>query len=164
MGRVIAPYGVQGWIKVAPLTAERETLLSHPQWWLRPRGEGGQWRPVALLEGKPHGSALVVRIDGLADREAAAALSGGEIGVPRSALPPARGNEVYLADLVGLTVRNRQGETLGTVGAVQEFGAHPVLRVEHEEGAPRLIPFVEAHVDAVDIEARRIDVDWGKDY
>ncbi|MFO1306703.1 MAG: ribosome maturation factor RimM [Burkholderiales bacterium] len=164
MGRVIAPYGVKGWLKVAPLSAERETLLSHAQWWLRPRGERSEWRQVALLEGRPHGSTLIVRIEGLEDREAAAALSGGEIGVPRRALPPARKNEVYLADLVGLAVRNRQGETLGTVGAVQEFGAHPVLRVEHDEGAPRLIPFVEAYVDAVDLEARRIDVDWGKDY
>ena len=76
--------------------------------------------------------------------------------------------EVYWADLVGLAVVNRQGDTLGTVAAVQDFGAHPVLRVRNEqmrdEGPPILIPFVEAFVDAVDLDGGRIDVDWGKDY
>jgi 16S rRNA processing protein RimM len=101
---------------------------------------------------------------GLDDREAAAEFAGGEIGIERDALPAAGDGEVYWADLVGLAVWNRQGEKLGTVAAVQDFGAHPVLRVEHNEGAPRLIPFVEAYVDAVDLASGRIEVDWGKDY
>lgn len=164
MGRVVAPYGVKGWLKVSPLTAEPETLLSHREWWLRPRGERSEWRRFAFEEGRPHGGTLVVRVAGLDDREAAAAFAGGEVGVPRSALPPTRRGEVYWADLVGLEVWNRQGERLGIVGAVQDFGAHPVLRVEHDEGAPRLIPYVEAYVDGVDLVARRIEVDWGKDY
>jgi 16S rRNA processing protein RimM len=89
--------------------------------------------------------------------------SGGDVGVARSALPAAADDEVYWADLVGLAVWNRQGEKLGTVTAVQEFGAHPVLLVAHDEGT-RLIPFVEAHVDSVDLASGRIEVDWGKDY
>jgi 16S rRNA processing protein RimM len=64
---------------------------------------------------------------------------------------------------VGLAVVNRQGEPLGTVVEVQEFGAHPVLRVAGE-GGTHLIPFVEAYVDAVDMAGGRIDVDWQKDY
>jgi 16S rRNA processing protein RimM len=163
MGRIVAPYGVKGWLKVLPSTAERETMLSHKEWWLRPRGERGDWRCCTLEEGRPHGSALIVRIAGLDDREAAAAYSGGDVGIARTALPAAGDNEVYWADLLGLEVRNRQGESLGTVAAVHDFGAHPVLRIEHGEGT-RLIPYVEAYVDAVDLEAGRIDVDWQKDY
>ena len=164
MGRVVAPYGVKGWLKVVPSTAEQDTLLSHKEWWLRPRGEGTQWRRFVLEEGRPHGNTLIVCVAGLTDREAAATYSGGDVGVARSALPAAGDDEVYWADLVGLAVWNRQGERLGTVAAVQDFGAHPVLRVEHDEGAARLIPFVEAYVDAVDLEAGRIEVDWRKDY
>jgi 16S rRNA processing protein RimM len=164
MGRIVAPYGVKGWLKVVPSTAERETLLSHEEWWLRPRGEGSEWRHCTLEEGRPHGSALIVRIAGLDDRENAAMYSGGDVGIARSALPPAAENEVYWSDLVGLAVWNRQGERLGTVAAVQDFGAHPVLRVEHDEGSPRLIPFVEAYVDSVDLASGRIEVDWQKDY
>ena len=164
MGRVVAPYGVKGWLKVAPATAELETLLSHEEWWLRPRGERSEWRRYVFEEGRAHGSTLIARVAGLGDREAAAFYSGGDVGVARSSLPAAAGDEVYWADLVGLAVWNREGEKLGTVAAVQEFGAHPVLRVEHDEGSPRLIPFVEAYVDAVDLAARRIEVDWRKDY
>jgi 16S rRNA processing protein RimM len=164
MGRVVAPYGVKGWLKVVPATAELETLLSHKEWWLRARGERSEWRRYTLEEGRPHGNTLIARVAGLDDREAAAEFAGGEIGVERDALPAAEADEVYWADLVGLAVWNRQGEKLGTVAAVQEFGAHPVLRVEHDEGPARLIPFVEAYVDAVDLASGRIEVDWGKDY
>jgi 16S rRNA processing protein RimM len=100
----------------------------------------------------------------VADREAAATLNGAEIGVPRSALPAPAENEYYLADLVGLDVVNRQGERLGQVAAVEEFGAHPVLRVVDAGGASRRIPMVDAYVDGIDAEARRIDVDWQADY
>jgi len=164
MGRIVAPYGVKGWLKVLPSTAERDTMLSHKEWWMRPRGEGSEWRLCPLEEGRPHGSALIVRIAGLDDREAAAKYSGGDVGIARSALPAAGKDEIYWSDLVGLAVWNRQGECLGTVATVQDFGAHPVLRVEHGEGKPRLIPFVDAYVDAVDVAAGRIEVDWGKDY
>jgi len=168
MGRIVAPYGVKGWLKVVPATAEHDTLLSHKEWWLRPRGDGAQWRRHSLEEGRPHGNTLIARIAGLDDREAAASYAGGEVGVARSALPAAKDEEVYWADLVGLAVWNRQGEKLGTVTAVQEFGAHPVLRVEHGEARegerPMLIPLVETYVDSFDLQAKRIEVDWQKDY
>jgi len=168
MGRVVAPFGVKGWIKIVPATEEHETLLSHKEWWLRARGEGSEWRRHALEEGRSHGNTLIARVTGLDDRESAAAFSGGDVGVDRRALPAASRDEVYWADLVGLLVWNRQGEKLGTVAAVQDFGAHPVLRVQNEqsgaEGPPMLIPYVEAYVDAVDLASGRIEVDWQKDY
>ena len=77
MGRIVAPYGVKGWVKVMPLTAERETLLAHEQWWVRPTAAS---EPVAaqhaLESGKAHGATLLVQLSGLADREAAALLTG----------------------------------------------------------------------------------------
>ena len=165
MGRIAAPYGVKGWLKVLPLTADPDALLSYRDWWLRRRGDDDAgWHKCTLESGKPHGKTLLVQLAGLVDREAAAVFAGGDVGVARSALPAAGANEVYFADLVGLEVRNRQGEPLGRVAAVQEFGAHPILRVEDSEGAARLIPFVTAYVDEVDMAARRIDVDWQKDY
>ena len=90
---------------------------------------------------------------------------GALIGVPRSELPAAAEGEVYLADLVGLDVVNREGQALGVVVAVDDFGAHPVLRVRADGGGrERLIPFVAAHVDEVDLASKRIGVDWGGDF
>ncbi len=163
MGRIAAPYGVKGWLKVLPATEEHEALLDYPEWWLRKRGDRSAWERGELVEGRTHANALIVSIAGIGDREAAAAFSGGQVGVPRAALPVAKGDEIYVADLVGLAVFNRQGESLGRVVEVQEFGAHPVLRIVGEDEA-HLVPFVPAYVDAVDVEGGRIEVDWRKDY
>jgi 16S rRNA processing protein RimM len=84
--------------------------------------------------------------------------------VPRAALPAAADNEIYWADLVGLAVVNREGVALGEVREVADFGAHPMLRVVDAGGVERLIPFVVAYVDSVDVAARRVDVDWQPDY
>ncbi len=165
MGRIAAPYGVKGWVKVQPLTSEPETLLGHPQWWVRRRGSEGAWQAHTLESGRQHGATLLAQLSGLPDREAAAVLSGAEVGVPRSALPPVAEDEFYWADLAGLAVVNREGVVLGEVAAVESYGAHPVLRVARpQDQGTLLIPFVAAYVDRVDAAGRRIEVDWQPDY
>lgn len=163
MGRIAAPYGVKGWLKVLPSTAEHEALLDYREWWLRKRDHGA-WQKAELSQGRTHGNTLIVQVEGLDSREAAAAYAGGEVGVPRDALPAADADEMYVADLVGLTAVNVQGDPLGQVMEVQEFGAHPVLRLQDDAGATRLVPFVEAYVREVDVPGRRLVVDWQKDY
>jgi 16S rRNA processing protein RimM len=114
---------------------------------------------------REHGAALIAQLAGIGDRETAAALKGADIGVPRAALPAAKANEIYYSDLVGLAVVNRQGVRMGLVAKVQDFGAHPVLCITDEVSATeRMIPFVAAYVDGVDVAAGRIDVDWQLDY
>jgi 16S rRNA processing protein RimM len=162
-GRVLGPFGVKGWIKVQTFTTEQQTLLEYPEWWLRPRG--GVWQKRAIESAREHGATLLAQLAGVVYRDAAVALKGSDIGVPRGALPVAAENEIYYSDLVGLEVVNRQAECLGQVAAVQDYGAHPVLRVaDAAAGTERMIPFVAAYVDRVDIAARRIEVDWLPDY
>jgi 16S rRNA processing protein RimM len=181
MGRVIAPYGVKGWVKIHAYTDDPATLLDHASWWIRPRpgsnevkgrvegAAGSAWREYAVEAAKEHGASLVAQLAGVSDREAAAALKGADIGVLRATLPAAAANEIYYSDLVGLAVRNRQGVNLGRVSKVQDFGAHPVLCVtmdatEGVAAVERMIPFVAVYVDAVDVAGSRIDVDWQLDY
>ena len=71
--------------------------------------------------------------------------------------------EFLWSDLLGMRVVNRSGQALGEVVGVLDTGAHPVLRIARE-GGERLVPFVGAHVDAIDAADRRIDVDWELDY
>jgi 16S rRNA processing protein RimM len=166
MGHVLGPYGVKGWVKVRPHSADPDAMLRHGVWRVRSEA-GAAWRDVALETGKVHADTVLAQLAGIDSREAAMALRGAEVGVPRGELPAAADDEVYLADLVGLAVVNREGVQLGRVVAVQEFGAHPVLRVLPMGGdakAERLIPFVPAVVDNVDLDAQRIDVAWGEDY
>ena len=102
MGRILAPYGVNGWIKARAFTASPETLIAYRSWWLA--GNDGAWRELAVLEARKHAESVLARLEGVNRREEASAWRGASIGVPRSALPALGHGEVYLADLVGLIV------------------------------------------------------------
>ncbi len=164
MGRVVASYGVHGWLKVQPFTAEKDALLTYRQWSLVDRH--GMAQVYRLKEGRVHGECVVAALEGVTVREDAAALQGMSVTVPRAALPQPGPGEVYFVDLIGLSVINREGETLGTVTAVQEYGAQPVLHVRPQEEAEgkktpeMLIPFVDAYIDAVEPAAGCVKVDW----
>jgi len=164
MGRVAAPYGVRGWMKVLPFTDAPEALLGFAAWRMTMRDER-EAREFRLVEGRAHGGALVAKVEGIDSPEAAALLRGSTVEVARAALPEAGEDEVYLADLPGCAVVTTAGAALGTIEAVDDFGAHPVLRVAPADGgALRLIPLVAAYVKAVDLAARVIEVEWEADY
>jgi len=164
MGRVAAPYGVRGWMKVLPFTDAPEALLGFAAWRMTMRDER-EAREFRLVEGRAHGGALVAKIEGIDSPEAAALLRGSTVEVARAALPEAGEDEVYLADLPGCAVVTTAGAALGTIEAVDDFGAHPVLRVAPADGgALRLIPLVAAYVKAVDLAERVIEVEWEADY
>jgi 16S rRNA processing protein RimM len=164
MGRVLAPYGVHGWVKARGFTALPAGLLAYRAWWLAK--DESTWREFAVLEARQHADTVVARLEGLTRREEVMPWRGAMVAVPRAALPAPGTGEVYLADLVGLAVVNRAGADLGTVTGLLETGAHPVLRVaEGGAGAgERLIPLTPVHVDAIDLELGRIVVDWQLDY
>lgn len=159
MGRIAAPFGVRGWVKIQPFTEEIDGLLDFPVWHL---GRGADWREVKVIEADVHSKSVVARLQGCNDRDAAAALKGLEVAVPREALPETEEDEYYWADLLGLEVVNTQGENLGKVADLLETGANDVLVVEGER--ERLIPFIAQVILEVDLKARRISVDWGADY
>jgi len=158
MGRVAAPFGIKGWIKVQTFTEATDGLLDYRSWWL---GGGDSWKQYQVEESAVHGQVILAKLAGAEDREAVAKWKGLEIAVPREALPEADGM-VYWTDLVGLRVVNREGIELGTVDSLLDNGAHGVLVVQGDR--ERLIPFVPVHVDGVELEAGRILVDWQQDF
>jgi 16S rRNA processing protein RimM len=159
MGSVRAPHGVKGWIKVQPFTQEIDGLLDYPQWWL---GRDGEWQPHRIAESAVHGVTVIARLEGCADREAAAALTGTEVGVPRELLPESREGEYYWRDLLGMEVLNRRGERLGLVARLLDTGANHVLVLEGDREL--LIPFIADVILSVDITGRKLIVDWEYDY
>jgi 16S rRNA processing protein RimM len=163
MGRVGAPHGVRGWLKVVPWSQDPAALAGHKAWWLK-KPDAEVWRETLVVQARLQGNALVAELGGIASREEAAMLRGSEVAVPRALLEPLEPNEYYWSDLEGMDVVNRSGLGLGRVVGLTESGAHPLLRVAEDGGDERLIPFVAAHVDRVDAKARRIEVDWEVDY
>lgn len=183
VARIVDAWGVKGWFKVQPFASDPQALFSSRRWFLKPP-EGGPVRPrtpagrtvapamLRIVASREHGEFVVAQARDIDDRNAAEALRGQRVFVPRSSFPTPGKDEYYWVDLIGLPVVNRQGESLGTVVGLLDTGPHSVLRVRPDdlpagadaEAAERLIPFVSAYVDDVDLAARRITVDWGLDY
>lgn len=163
MGRVTAPFGVKGWVKIYALTAQLGNLRDYPVWWL---GHEGDWREMQVVVARVQGNTLVAQLAGIEDREAAVALKGLEVAVPREQLPGAAEGEFYWADLIGLRVVNTEQHEFGRVVRVMQTGANDVLVVASGNRTERemLIPFIAGAIKQVDLAAGVISVDWGKDY
>ncbi|HMM53820.1 MAG TPA: ribosome maturation factor RimM [Candidatus Desulfobacillus sp.] len=166
LGRIAAPFGVRGWVRLQVFGDDPQAWARMPCWWL---GEDEQaadaaWQERALAECRPHGKGLIARFADVEDRDAAQRLAGLYVGAPRSALPRTTKNEYYWADLVGLEVVNEAGENLGSVAELLRTGAHEVLDVRDAAGRQRLLPFVAAVVRQVDLAGGRIRVDWERDW
>jgi 16S rRNA processing protein RimM len=172
VGRIADAWGVKGWFKVLPHSADPEALFFSKTWYLLPTERGlktfdGCAR-LLVKESKEHSASVVATAQDVLDRTAAEALRGCRIFVSRASFPKAGKDEYYWVDLIGLHVINRQDEPLGVVRELLSTGAQTVLVLEfaEEDGKPqeRMIPFVAAYVDDVDLKARHIRVDWQKDY
>ena len=155
MGRVRAPHGLKGWIKIQPFTQELEGLLNYPEWWL---GGEGQWQQHRISESAVHGSMVVARLEGFTDRDAAAGLRGRDVAVPRAAMPENREGEFYWNDLLGIEVAQRNSAKLGLVTRILETGANTVLVVQGDKEF--LVPFIHDVIVNVDLKARKLIVDW----
>lgn len=180
VGRILDAWGVKGWVKVLPHSTEPEALFSAKSWFLQPPeprfGPGfsvfSGTVSLAVDEVKNHSGTVVAKLSGIDDRTVAEALRGTRIFLSRGGFPAAATDEYYWADLIGLEVVNREGLALGRVRDLMATGPHSVLCVEYADDqndgiivpAERMIPFVSAYVDAVDIAGKRITVDWQPDY
>ena len=165
VGRIVGAWGVKGDFKVLPFADDPQALFSTKRWYLRP-GEGPGVAPPPLLrvmQSREQAGVVVASAQEVADRNAAEALKGARVFVPRSSFPTEGVDEYYWVDLIGCRVVNREGIELGEVLDLLDTGAHSVLRVERG-GTERLIPFVATYVDSVDLPMRRITVDWGLDF
>jgi 16S rRNA processing protein RimM len=168
MGRIVAPYGVLGWLKILPDTETMDSLFDYDTWWL---GKGDSWRELDVEQAKIHNDVIVVKLKGIDDRDAALACKGKQIAVPREQLPEADENEYYWSDLIGLRVKNKQDVDFGLITDVFETGANDVLVVQSDDVVPetkskqeRLLPFIADVVLEVDIKAKTMLVDWDADF
>ncbi len=185
VGRVLGAWGIKGGIRVMPFSKDPQALFSSRRWFIQPpEAPAAGPRPVVavfppvlrITHSKEQGDAVVATAQELPDRNAAEAMKGARIFIARSSFPTAGDGEFYWIDLIGLAVANRQGEALGTVIGLLDTGAHSVLRLQRPaselaaadgaspDSSERLIPFVKAFIDDVDLAGKRITVDWGLDY
>ena len=161
MGRMVAPYGVFGWLKVIPDTEEFDGLLDYKTWWI---GKDNDWRELKVESAKTHNDVLVVKLQGIDDRDAAFACKGKQVGVPRALLPKLKGEEYYWSDLIGLNVKNQLNVDFGKITDVFATGANDVIAAKSEDGIERLIPYIAQVILDVDLTAKTMLVDWDADF
>lgn len=157
LGRVGAPFGVQGWVRVESYADPPEGIASHGAIGIGSHGERREiveWKRV----GRGH---LALRLEGVVSVEDARRLTGEQIWVERAELGELPPGEYYREDLLGLEAVNREGRALGVVDGFIELPAHPVvvLRGERE----RLVPLAGGRLIEVDLAAGRVTFDWHED-
>ncbi|MFK8080315.1 MAG: ribosome maturation factor RimM [Granulosicoccus sp.] len=181
LGHITGVSGLKGWVKVHSDTNPRENIYSYTQWWLE---QSGDWRQISIVEGRPQGKTIVVRIDGISSPEQASELIGARIAVDRHLMPDLSKGEYYWTDLIGMQVRTSDELSIGTVSRLFETGANDVMVVKDEreqsevrteedtgKGQPEkavkevLVPWLVPDViTEVDLKSRVITVDWDPDF
>jgi 16S rRNA processing protein RimM len=150
VGKVTTAFGIKGWVKVHSFTDPMNGILDYKNWLLKVKG---QWQSYKVIEAKPQGKGIVAKFDGIDDRD----------------LPQLAEDEFYWSQLVGLIVVNKNGELLGKIDHLFNSGApHDVMSVKGYEGSldqqERLIPYVDAVIGKIDLDAGEMQVDWEADF
>jgi len=165
VGKVLSAHGVRGELKVYSFTEPPANLLDYPKWIIR--GNGKQYE-IKRVESRQQGKNLLVRLEGLDDRDQAQQLAGLEICIPRSELPELDDGEYYWHQLEGLKVIEQNGHLLGRIERMLSTGANDVMRVLPCEGSldkrERLLPYTADCVQQVDLAAGEIRVEWDADF
>jgi 16S rRNA processing protein RimM len=143
LAAVAGAHGVKGEVRLKLFSESVDSLSQHKKLYV-----GGAER--RLLAIRDSGKTAVARFDGVNDRSAAEALRGSLVEIDRSALPPLDEGEFYHADLIGLPAADGQGNAVGSVVAVENYGAGDLLEIELEAGKRSLIPFKPGIADLED--------------
>ncbi len=161
LGRVTGAFGVRGDVKLESWTEPRAQIFRYQPWILR--SANGTERELSGARGRDTGKLVVATLPGCDDRDAAEALRGTEIWVPRETLPPPAPGEYYWIDLEGLRVLTTDGVDLGEISHLLSTGANDVMVVRGER--ERMIPFVRPqYVTSVDFDTRTVTVDWDPEF
>jgi 16S rRNA processing protein RimM len=149
LAAIAGAHGIKGEVRLKLFSDSADSIAAHKKLYV-----GGAER--RLLTIRESGKTAVARFEGVADRSAAEALRGSLVEIDRSALPALEAGEYYYADLMGLPAVDRQGNAVGKIVSVENYGAGDLLEIEREDGKRSLIPFRE---DVADLQEDRIVLD-----
>lgn len=151
LGEIGAAQGLKGEVRIRSYTQDQAAITSYGAL----EDEDGRVIEIESLRVTP--KALIARVKGVTTREGAEALNGTRLYVPRDRLPEREEEEWYHAELIGLAAVDRQGEPIGTVVAIQNFGAGDLIEVKPTSGgATMFVPFTRDIVPEIDVEGGRL--------
>ncbi len=168
VGHVMDAQGVRGQLKVRPYSNDPEALLAAKKIWLIPARSSTLPKDIPIQfkveSSRFHSGNIVLQLSGVSDRDQALALKGCVTSVSRADFPELDEDEFYWADLIGLEVKNLQGQTLGIVEEMLDNGAQSILAIRSEAKKQQLVPFVSHVIQDVNLTDRTIVVDWQLDW
>lgn len=153
VARVAGAFGVRGEVRITTFTADPLSLQDYGLL-LRQDGSPG----LTLSQARVSKGGVVARAREVETREQAEALRGLRLFIARDRLPEPEEDEFYLADLIGLSVASPEGEAMGTVKSVHDFGAGDLIEVQPEAGPSWWLPFTRENVPEVLIAEQRLVV------
>ena len=153
LGWVRRAHGIRGLLLVRRMNPGTVVFVPGSSVFLRKGETGGAWYKIRSVAGE--GEDLRIGLEGLRQRSEAEALRGHGVFVNRSSLGESAGDEFYFFELVGLTAVNSEGKSIGKVSGVIESPAHEILEIQGESGE-LLVPFVEAYVGEIDLDAGNV--------
>jgi len=152
LGRIAGPHGIRGNVLIETYTGEPKDIAAYGP--LQTEDAGRQLH-ISVVRVTPKG--VIGRVEGVGDRTSAETLKGLKLYVDRDQLPPAKEGEFYQSDLIGLKAEDHNGQRIGTVLAVQNYGAGDLLEIRLEaKRKTELVPFTDAFVPLVDIAGGRV--------
>ncbi len=178
IGRVVASYGLKGWVKVKSFTQPQLNLISYKECFIAPDRQGDKnWQPAKIEKGKEHGKGIVVKFTGCDDRNAADLLQKYDVAVQVGQLPELSTEEYYwhqLSDLQVYLYANESGanegdeQLLGRVSHLLETGSNDVLVIKPCQGSideqERLLPYRPEVVLSIDLQTSKMVVDWDPEF
>jgi len=147
MGVITGAHGIRGEVRIKSFTEAPEDIASYGPLYVN---DGPRKLTISSL--RPKKGLFIARLEGVNDRDAAEALKGVQLKLPRAVLPEPDEDEFYYSDLEGLEVLDENGRPLGRVRAVHDFGAGDLLEIQPASGKSFYVPFDRENVPQVDIE------------
>ena len=163
IGKIGAPYGVKGWVKITSYTDELDGIFSYTPWLV---GQEGNTKEIVVDQWRTHNKGLVAKLVGVETRDDAESIKNLDISIKAQQLPQLDGDEFYWRELVGMQVVTEQGYNLGVVKELFETGANDVMLIKANlkdafGQKERMVPYlIDQVVKQVDREAKTIQVDW----
>lgn len=151
VGRVAGAFGVRGEVRITTYTADPLALAGYRDL----KRQDGQ-PALTILSARPTKGGIIVRTKEIETREQAEALRGLKLHIPRDVLPEPDEDEFYVTDLIGLAVETAEGEPLGKVKDVRDFGAGDLLEIQPPDGASWYLPFTREAVPEVKLAERKV--------
>lgn len=154
MAEIVGVHGIKGAVKLKVFGDDPDALMD------KSLSDAAGKASYEITRIAPHGNIYLADIKGIADRNASEKLRGVKLYLPRTALPKIKKKDTYYhADLIGMTAKHIDGQTLGTVIAVANFGAGDLLDIKPAKGNSFYVPFTDSVVPDVNVKEKTLVVD-----